>query len=29
MVPEAWGGGTLVVACLVEAFSEEFVGKHA
>ena len=29
VAPEAWGGGTLVLACLVEACFEEFVGEHA
>ena len=29
VAPEAWGGGTLVVTRLVEAFFKEFVGKHA
>ena len=29
VAPEAWGGRTLVVTRLVEAFFKEFVGKHA
>ena len=29
VAPEAWGCGTLVLACLVEACFFEFVGEHA
>ena len=29
VAPEAWGGWTLVVTCIVQALFKEFVGKHA